>query len=128
MKETVKLLEAGFESSSGKTPEFLKFVKVFKKEFKKELEKHVGIKDIKFSVGHFYVSGFFTTNNDEIYYFTTPDVREYVHAIISNPYSVWCQLMYREAKDYKDYTGGVNRYVHIKPDMAEKMCWYFKTV
>lgn len=127
MKKTVKLLEAGFESSTGKTPEFLEFVKVFKKEFTNEL-KTIGAKNIVFSVGHFYISGFFTTSDDKIYYFSLPDVRGYVHAKVTNPDSVWCKLMYRTAKDYKDYTGGVNRYVNIEPEMAEKMFWYFKVV
>jgi hypothetical protein len=56
MKKTVELLKAGFESSSGKTPEFMHFTRVFKKEFTSEL-KSIGATDINFSVGHFYVSG-----------------------------------------------------------------------
>ena len=126
MKQTVKLLEAGFKSSSGKTPEFLNFVKIFKKEFTLEL-KSIGATDIVFSVGHFYISGFFTFEG-QAYYFSLPDVRDLQYSIATNPDSCMSKLMYRTAKSYKDYTGGVNRYVKIKFDMAADMCWYFKIV
>jgi hypothetical protein len=130
MKKSIELLEAGFESSTGKTPEFMNFVKVFKKEFAREMST-LGIKDIKFNVGHFYISGFFTTSQfsgGQIFYFSLPDVRQYQYAKKNNPDSIWCKMMYRTAKDYKDYTGGVNRHVDIKPLMADEMCWYFKRV
>lgn len=120
MKKSVQLLEAGFESSSGKTPEFLNFVKVFKREFTKELQS-IGATNIKFSVGHFYISGFFTTNEGNIYYFSVPDVRDYSYCAATNPNSCMCKLLYRTAKDYKDYTGGMNQYVSIEPLMAKKM-------
>ena len=121
MKETVKLLEAGFESSSGKTPEFMAFTKVFKKEFTSEL-KSIAATDIIFSIGHFYISGFFTVNGQP-YYFSSPDVRDMNYSLGINR-----QLLYRTAKDYKDYSGGVNRYAKIRFDMSADMCWYFKTV
>ena len=126
MKETVKLLEAGFESSSGKTPEFKAFTRVFKKEFTKEL-KSIAATDIVFSVGHFYVSGFFTVNGQP-YYFRLPDVRGMDYCLKANPDSTLCQLLYRTARDYKDYTGGENRYARIRFDMSADMCWYFKIV
>ncbi len=126
MKKTVKLLEQGFESSSGKTPEFIAFTKIFKREFTSEL-KSIDVTDIVFSVGHFYISGFFTVNN-QAYYFSLPDVRDINYCLKTNPDSCMCKLLYRTAKDYKDYTGGVNRYVKIKFDMSADMCWYFKTI
>ena len=67
MKNTVIALLAGFESSSGKTPEFLTFFRTFKKEFRKELES-IGATNIQINRGHFYVSGFFTVNG-QCYYF-----------------------------------------------------------
>lgn len=118
MKQTVKLLEAGFESSSGLTPEFAEFFKTFKKEFTKEMQT-VGATNIVFSRGHFYVSGFFTIGT-QAWYFSISDVR-------GSDYRM-PQLMYREAKHYKDYTGGMNRWVDIAPLMADKMCWSFKIV
>jgi len=110
MKKTLSLLNAGFESSSQTTPEFLKFFKTFKKEFKEELES-VGARDIVFSKGHFYVSGFFTTNIGGIYYFSLSDVRDSWNK----------ELLYRTATSYKDFTGGSNRYVTIKKGMAQEM-------
>ena len=109
MKKSLALLKGGFESSSGKTPEFMAFVKVFKKEFRSEL-KSIGATDIKFSVGHFYISGFFTTLEGQVIYFSLSDVRGMVS-----------ELMYRKAKNYTDYTGEANRYVKIRFDMITDM-------
>jgi len=110
MKNTIELLGNGFESSSGLTPEFLEFFKVFKREFKKELNS-IKASNITFSRGHFYVSGFFTVNNQP-YYFSLSDVRGMGNL---------GTLMYRTANDYKDYTGGQNMFVTIENGMAEKM-------
>jgi len=126
MKETVKLLEAGFESSSVKTPEFKLFARTFKKEFTSELQS-IAATDIIFSVGHFYISGFFTIGTQR-WYFSTPDVRGMNHALATKPDSTMAKLLYRTADDYNDYTGGVNRYITIRFDMSADMCWYFKTV
>jgi len=126
MKNTVIALLAGFESSSGKTPEFLAFVRTFKKEFTKELQS-VGATDIQFSRGHFYVSGFFTLD-DKMFYFNLGDVRGMDYSMKSNPDSCMSKLLYREVQHYKDYSGGANRYVRIGEGMAQDMCWYFKTV
>ena len=110
MNKTLALLKTGFESSSGKTPEFLSLVPVFKKEFKKELTS-VGATNIQFNVGHFYISGFYTIGTQS-YYFCLDDVR-------------WnsenSSIYYRTAKDYKDYTGGCNRYTTIQTGMAQLM-------
>ena len=118
MKESISMLENGFYSSSGLTPEFAEFYRIFKSEFTREL-KTIGATNIKFNRGHFYVSGFFTVNGQP-YYFSLPDVR-------GSEYKM-PQLMYREVEDYKDFTGKLNRYVDIKPLMADEMCWYFKIV
>ena len=126
MKNTVIALLAGFESSSGKTPEFLSFVRTFKKEFLLELQS-IGATNVQFSRGHFYVSGFFTLDN-KMFYFNLGDVRGMDYSMKFNPDSCMSMLMYREVQSYKDYTGGLNRYVRIGKGMAEDMCWYFKTV
>lgn len=119
MKKSVSLLSNGFESSSGVTPEFKHFSGVFRKELKKELES-IGATDIKFSVGHFYISGFFTVNK-QAYYFRTPDVRDFAYGAALHPFSSANKLLYRTAKDYKDYTGGSNQYVSIREEMAQEM-------
>lgn len=116
MKKSIALLQAGFESSSTLTPEFAQFFRTFKSEFTKELQT-IGATNIVFSRGHFYVSGFFTVGG-QAYYFSISDVRG---AEFRMP-----QLMFRTAKDYKDYTGGQNRWVDIAPLIADKMAWYLK--
>jgi hypothetical protein len=126
MKNSLSLLLAGFESSSGLTPEFQAFAKTFKKEFTKELQS-IGATNVQFSRGHFYVSGFFTLD-DKMFYFNLGDVRGMDYALKTNPDSCMSKLMYREVQHYKDYTGGMNRYVKIETGMALEMCWYFKII
>jgi len=109
MNRTKLLLAQGFESSSVKTPEFKSFARDFKREFTQEL-KSIDATNIKFSVGHFYVSGFFTSKTGQVYYFSLSDVRGCPN-----------QLMYRTAKDYKDYTGGMNQWTNISKGMSHRM-------
>ena len=111
MIKSIRLLECGFESSSQTTEEFKLFFKTFKSEFTKELKK-VGATEIKFSMGHFFVFGFFTIGS-QAWYFSISDVRGSDYMM---PY-----LLYRTAKDYKDYTGGSNKTVDIEIGMGENM-------
>jgi len=126
MKKTLALLKAGFESSSGLTPEFAQFFRTFKSEFTKEL-RTIGATQIVFNRGHFYVSGFFTVDN-QAWYFSLSDVRGMDYGLKNHPESCMNKLLYRTAKHYKDYTGGHNRYAIIETDMAQEMCWSFKLV
>lgn len=120
------MLLKGFESSSTLTPEFAQFYRTFKKEFTCELQS-IGATNIEFHRGHFYVSGFFTVDG-QAYYFSLSDVRGMDYSIKNHPDSCMSKLLYRTARDYKDYTGGKNRYATIRFDMAADMCWYFKVV
>ena len=115
MKKTLSLLSQGFESSSYKTEEFKAFYRTFKSELTKEL-KSIGATDIRFSIGHFDVNGFFTSPNGQIYYFSLSDVRgmEFMN-------SDRIRLMYRTAKHHTDWTGGGNQWVKIESGMANKM-------
>ena len=106
MKKTINLLLGEFESSCYATPQFKAFTSVFKSEFKKEL-KTIKAENIVFSVGHFYLSGFFTVG-ELIYYFDIGDVRMTQRTVLI-----------RVAKDYKDYSGGSNHYFEIKQNMFE---------
>ena len=126
MKKSLELLRKGFQSSSGLTPEFVQFFRTFKSEFTKEL-KSIGATAIVFSRGHFYLSGFFTVD-DQIWYFSLSDVRGIDYSLVHNPDSCMSKLLYRTATSYKDYTGGQNRYAVIKKGMAENMCWSFKAI
>lgn len=109
MKKTLELMRKGFQTSSGKTPEFTAFARTFKKELTAEL-KTVGAENITFSVGHFYVSGFYTVKG-QAWYFSISDVRFFRDE----------RILYRTATSYKDYTGGANQYVKIEEGMAKKM-------
>ena len=109
MNKTLKLLRAGFESSSETTQEFLAFVRTFKKEFGAEL-KAIGASNIEYHRGHFEVTGFYTVGKQP-WYFSLHDVRFFPDE----------QIMYRTAKDYKDYSGGSNVYATIKTGMAKEM-------
>jgi len=117
------MLQAGFESSSGLTPEFQQFFKTFKSEFTKELESQ-GATNIVFSRGHFYISGFCTIGT-QVWYFSISDVRGMEYCLNQ---SCMGKLLYRTAEHYKDYTGGQNRYATIREGMGEDMFWSFKIV
>ena len=114
MKKTLALLQKGFESSSQKTPEFIAFCRVFKSEFSKVL-KELGCTDAVFSNGHFCVSGFFKNKKGNTYYFSLSDVRW----MMAMPGTSKFNILYRTAKDYKDYHGGSNRFIDI--DNVRKM-------
>jgi hypothetical protein len=127
MKKSIAMLKRGFESSSGLTPEFAQFFRTFKSEFTKELQT-IGASNIVFSRGHFYVSGFFTDVSGQAWYFSLSDVRGMDYTLRNNPDSCMAKLLYRTAKNYKDFTGGHNRYRTIEPGMAKEMCWSFKLI
>lgn len=120
MIKSLAMLMKGFESSASETPEFKNFFSTFKREFKRELEA-LGATDIKFSKGHFYVSGFFTSKTGQAYYFSLSDVRGMNVRIRMNPGSTMNQLLYRTAESYKDFTGGMNQYVAIELGMYQRM-------
>ena len=102
-----------FSSSCYDTQQFLYFYNLVKRELKKELVRVYKIKDFSISKGHFHMCGFFTLPSDKHYYFSFPDLRG-----VSLDRSL---LLYRTAKDYKDYTGGSNNYIKFSVDMIEKM-------
>lgn len=106
MEKTKYLLGFEFESASSRTPQYLEFHKVFKKEFMAMLKPIVS-EMIVSKPNHFDVTGFFKTVKGNIYYFSLEDLR-------------WDKetMMYRTAKDFKDYTGGSN--CTIKTSELEK--------
>ena len=70
-------------------------------KLKKEL-KVINATDIVFSIGHYYISGFFTVG-EQAYYFSISDVRYFPEE----------KMLVRTAKHYKDFTGGANNYIKI---------------
>lgn len=109
MKQTLILLLQEFESSSGKTPQFMAFCRVFKKDFLKFLSRYFA-ENVSFSIGHFEISGFFTIpKQNQVYYFSLGDVR-------------WYKSMFvRTAKDYKDYTGGRNQNINLDSELSMQL-------
>ena len=103
-KDWYKMLSINFDSSSGKTEQYMTFCKVFRKQFKKLLADNFDLKGIDGwnSNAHFSQSGFFELNNGRIFYFSIEDLR-------------WSPtFMIRRAKDFKDYTGGSNDYLNVE--------------
>lgn len=92
-----------------------KYLKSFRKEFKDILEPYIkDITKIKIPVMKIYgFSGFFTTNNDKIYYFSLIDLR--------NSLNEYPKLLIRTAKDYKDFTGGHNNFIDIDENFKDRL-------
>jgi hypothetical protein len=110
MKEIVSLLENWTESGTRKGPEFNSFCRKFKNALTNELIK-INAYNIVFNYRHYSISGFFTAYGN-CYYFSISDVRMMFGGM---------RLMYRTAKDYKDYSGGHNQFVNLEEGMALKM-------
>ena len=89
--------------------DFKTFAREFKSMINEQIAK-VGGTDYKQNVGHYYVSGFFTVN-EQPYYISISDVR----------YFDVDSILIRTAKDYKDYTGGRNNYRTIRDNMFENI-------
>jgi len=102
MKKAIKATQAEFESSSGRTPEYLAWHKLFKKEFTAFLNAKGASNIVIGKPNHFDMSGFFTLGNT-IWYFSISDLRGFKDT-----------MLIRTAKHYKDYTGGMNQYVSLK--------------
>lgn len=115
MNQINALLQGGFKSSAGLTPEFKAFAKLFKKHFTAELAT-ANAELLVFNVGHFYLSGFFKLETGKIVYFSLPDVRSWKAGD-----TYFGRMLFREAKDVKDFTGGQNRYVFLIGGMAKAM-------
>ena len=98
-----------FESSTGKTPEFMQFIR----DIKKHLKGIAGLEyELIFSVGHFYFSGFFKNKATGKYaYFYSSDVRYF-------PDAWYNDLLVRTAQHDKDFTGGSNHFYRL-PDLGD---------
>ena len=106
--KVIYLLNCEFESSSQRTPQYLKAHRIFKREFKKILKPIC--KEIEISKpNHFDISGFFKLNDNRIYYFSIGDLR-------------WDKIfLIRIAKDFKDYTGGSNNFLSLENGFIENL-------
>lgn len=104
MKKALASTKQNFESSSSRTPEYLAWYRLFKREFT-ALLTNLGMTGIEIShPNHFDMSGFFTNPaRNQIWYFRIEDIR-------------WSKdkMLIRTAKGYKDFTGGHNQYIDLK--------------
>lgn len=109
MKKAIKATQAEFESSSGRTPEYLAWHRLFKREFTKFLESK-GMTGIDIGKpNHFDMSGFFKDGGkDQIWYFAIGDLRGFKD-----------RMLIRTAQHYKDYTGGKNEYIPLDGTEAD---------
>lgn len=95
----------GFRSSSGTTPEFAAFSKLFH-SYLKSGAKDVGLKVASYSRGHFDASAFIEAPNGKLAYISISDVRHNRGAAAE-------QLLYRTAEHLKDFSGGRNLWVSL---------------
>ena len=106
MKKALAATNVEFESSSNKTPEYLAWHRLFKKEFTNFLIGFSQATNIQISKpNHFDMSGFFTVDN-QIWYFSIADIRRSKD-----------NMLLRTAKSYKDYTGGTNNFISLKNEL-----------
>ena len=87
-------------------------IKAYSKEksIVKKALKNAGFENIKISNGFYYFSGF-ATKNEQVIYFSIPDVR---HKRAFGPSDN--DVLIRTAKDYKDFTGGGNGFSKLEND------------
>jgi hypothetical protein len=101
MIKALEATQAEFESSSGRTPEYLAWHRLFKREFTKFLTER-GATAIKIGKpNHFDMSGFFTMGL-QVWYFSVGDLRGFKD-----------NMLVRTAKHDRDFTGGQNQYVPL---------------
>jgi len=102
MEKSLRATKEHFESSCSRTPEYRAWHRLFKREFKKFLTT-TGATEIDIgSPNHFDISGFFRMADGQAYWFRIEDLR-------------WSKdrMLVRQAKDFKDYTGGFNQYARL---------------
>lgn len=82
----------------------------FKKFFRNEKRSiiniltELGCTDINLDYGFYFYYGFFTSKSGQVYYLSCSDIRHFGYE----------KILYRTAKNYKDYTGGSNQYIEPK--------------
>ncbi len=105
MKRILALLALGFVSSSRTTKQFSEFARKFKIVFENEIDKANAVL-VAYTVGHFYVSGFFRLESGQLIYFSLPDVRNWQSR---RPDTYYGSMLWRTVKGLNDFDGGKNR-------------------
>lgn len=102
MQDLINATKQTFGSSCYKTPHYIAWHRLFKKEFTKFL-KDKDVTEIQIGrPNHFDISGFFKTKHDLIFYFSIPDLRGNKD-----------KMLIRTAENFKDYTGGRNNFASL---------------
>jgi hypothetical protein len=101
MLKALNATQSEFESSCSRTPEYLSWHRLFKREFTKFLTEHGATLVQIGKPNHFDMSGFFTWNG-QAWYFSIGDLRGFKDT-----------MLVRTAQHYKDYTGGQNHFVPL---------------
>lgn len=105
MKKAINLTGQEFESSSGRTPQYLTWHRTFKREFTKFLQAR-GVTEIAIGKpNHFDMSGFFKAPNGQLWYFSIGDLRGFKE-----------NMLIRTAKHNRDFTGGMNQYATLRSE------------
>ncbi len=102
-KNWFSLLNVEFESASYRTPQYLTFCRVFKKQFSKLLRDNFEVHKIVISKpNHFDAHGFVQLVNGNIFNFFIGDLRWFKTFTI------------RSAESFTDYSGGSNNDLNTK--------------
>ena len=95
-------------SRSGMSADYCGFFQREAKKIAKILESK-GCTNVQITSGFYYFSGFYTDPNGQVWYFNSGDVRNW-----DDTYGYQNdRIYYRTAQHYKDYTGGVNRWMNV---------------
>jgi len=103
MLDAIWATKGHFVSSCARTPEYLEWHRVFKRDFTKFLKSHDDITEVVIGKpNHFDMSGFFR-RGEQWWYFSISDLR-------------WSKesMLIRTAKDTKDWTGGMNQFASLE--------------
>ena len=95
--------------------DFKEFTKDFR-NFLKEISKE-NKREIILNKWHYFLSWFLKDNNDNTIYFSISDVRYTQNAGLNN-------ILYRTAKDSKDFSWGWNNYSWIE-NLEDKLIYMF---
>ena len=107
MNKALQATQKHFESSCSKTPEYLAWHRLFKREFSKLLIDFLGCPKVEIGrPNHFDMSGFFQRPSGQLFYFSISDLR-------------WSKetMLVRTANDWEDYTGGTNNFIPLSNEM-----------
>ena len=109
MKKAIAASNQNFESLPFRSPQYLSWHRLFKREFTKFLESKGATKFEISKSNHFDMDGFFTLGTS-IWFFMINDLR--------TGDSKAPPMLIRSAAHYKDFAGGRNQYISMKDESS----------